>query len=122
MKRLPDHIRKANKAASKKRHYLANRDKYLKMECDRSQLRRYGVTPEIYDSLLAQQDGKCGICKKDRSGKKGQRFAVDHDHVTGEIRGLLCIKCNSCLGWFEPYGHMAITYLACSHRKLRVAK
>ena len=47
----------------------------------------YGLTPEQYDELLKRQGGKCAIC---RARPKSKRLAVDHDHATGEVRGLLC--------------------------------
>jgi hypothetical protein len=47
----------------------------------------YGLTAEGYDALLELQGGRCAICRN-RPGKK--RFAVDHDHMTGAVRGLLC--------------------------------
>lgn len=48
-------------------------------------------TPEEYELLLKYQDGKCGIC---RAKPRTRKLAVDHDHVTGNIRGLLCSRCN----------------------------
>jgi len=56
----------------------------------------YGVTLQEYASLFDQQGGVCAICK----GKPDiwNTLAVDHCHVTGRIRGLLCNKCNSILG------------------------
>jgi hypothetical protein len=119
--KLPPGVAKEHKRINNRRHYWDNRDKYLKMEGERSQLKRYGITPALYASLLEEQGGKCGICRKDKAGKIGQRFAVDHDHATGEIRGLLCIKCNSSLGWFEPHGAKAIVYLATARRHLKIA-
>lgn len=53
----------------------------------------YGITVEQYDSLLEKQDHKCAICLKPASESK-TRLAVDHNHKTGEIRGLLCSYCN----------------------------
>jgi hypothetical protein len=53
-------------------------------------------TWEQYLSLLRKQDYKCAICGKHRSEQKWD-FAVDHNHVTKKIRGLLCMKCNSIL-------------------------
>lgn len=58
---------------------------------------KYGMTPQDYTALLTAQDGKCAICKRP-PGKR--RLHVDHDHKTGEIRGLLCFRCNFGLSWF----------------------
>lgn len=51
------------------------------------------MTPELYAALVANQDGRCAIC-----GERAQPLCVDHDHDTGEIRGLLCSSCNIGLG------------------------
>ncbi len=68
-------------------------------------LRRYGMTVEDYETLLAKQDGRCAICRTDSPRTRGnahehhgQIFAVDHCHVTGAVRGLLCITCNTGIG------------------------
>ena len=51
----------------------------------------YGLGPEGYEQLFALQDGKCAICRKRQIDR---RIAVDHDHKTGAVRGLLCKRCN----------------------------
>jgi hypothetical protein len=58
--------------------------------------KRYGLTPEQYDFMLWEQDSKCAICGTDYPGKNG--WHVDHSHVTGEVRGLLCTGCNTGIG------------------------
>lgn len=58
----------------------------------------YGITLQEYNDLLQSQDGKCGICSKFPSNK---RLAVDHNHITGEVRGLLCDNCNRGIGMFD---------------------
>lgn len=60
---------------------------------------RYGLTAETYADLLAFQDGRCAICKSANSGRP--EWNVDHDHVTNEVRGLLCSGCNTALGHYE---------------------
>lgn len=61
-------------------------------------LRRYGITDAQYDDMLEAQNGTCAICNREPEGK---RLAVDHDHTTGAIRGLLCDHCNHVLGKAE---------------------
>lgn len=68
--------------------------------------RRYGMTKEQYIELYNKQSGVCAICGKPEStiGKKGTspvRLSVDHSHVTGKIRGLLCKKCNLGIGYLK---------------------
>ncbi len=55
--------------------------------------RRYGITPTQYNELLEKQDGRCAVCRKPAE-EFNKRLAVDHNHKTGEIRGLLCTYCN----------------------------
>lgn len=50
--------------------------------------RKYGLTPDEYRALYYAQGGACYVCRKARG--KAKRLGVDHDHVTGEVRGLVC--------------------------------
>jgi Recombination endonuclease VII len=59
--------------------------------------RKFGLTPEAYDTMLAAQHFRCAICQTVWRGGS-RRFHVDHDHATGTIRGLLCGRCNTVLG------------------------
>ena len=60
---------------------------------------RYGISVEDYEGLLRQQEGKCAICGTTSPGRTGvTHFAVDHDHASGTMRGLLCASCNQGLG------------------------
>lgn len=62
---------------------------------------KYGLTEEKYNELLKKQDGKCAVCgKEEKFMSKGhiKKLAVDHDHLTGKVRGLLCLHCNLILG------------------------
>ena len=58
--------------------------------------RAYGITPERYDEMLAQQHGLCALCGKPPDG---ENLMVDHDHETDEVRGLIHRFCNSLLGF-----------------------
>lgn len=60
--------------------------------------RLYGVSKEQYEGMLSKQGGCCAICKRP---PKRYRLAVDHDHKTGKVRGLLCSPCNLVLHWFD---------------------
>lgn len=74
----------------------------------------YGLTPEQYDAMALAQDGKCAICKKVVDGDHHERLHVDHDHTTGNVRGLLCRECNVMLGHSGdsiPTLQAAIAYL-----------
>ena len=62
--------------------------------------RLYGISIARYEEMLAEQHGRCACCgtTKPGGGKREGTFYVDHCHATGEVRGLLCHKCNSGLG------------------------
>lgn len=63
-------------------------------------LLRYGLTVDDYEDMLTAQEGKCAICGDTASGhEKHGRLCVDHDHVTGQVRGLLCHLCNAGIGF-----------------------
>lgn len=61
---------------------------------------KYGITLDTYVSMLERQGGRCAICGTTKAGGRGT-FHVDHDHVAGDIRGLLCNKCNVGIGYFD---------------------
>lgn len=71
---------------------------------------KFNLTPEQYYKMLEDQQECCGICGKSQEEFKNH-FAVDHDHVTGENRGLLCLKCNTGLGYYEKYKTQYEDYL-----------
>jgi hypothetical protein len=99
----------------------------------RAHLRKYGLTVEEYDELLAQQGGCCAICRTD-STPDGRRFAIDHDHsccprerACGScVRGLLCGKCNTAIGLLQEDPVLfseAVRYLTATRKpRLRVVQ
>jgi hypothetical protein len=69
-------------------------------------LYKYGITPARYNRLFAEQNGVCAICGQVESRINWQTklldsLAVDHDHSTGDVRALLCHKCNASLGYMN---------------------
>lgn len=57
--------------------------------------KEYGLSPEDYDLMVESQGNACAICKEVK------KLHVDHDHITGEVRELLCHGCNTSLGGFK---------------------
>lgn len=85
-----------------KKWFEENPDRQLASK-RRHNWRSYGMTPEKYNQMLAEQGGVCAICGQDEpaaNGRTGKKFllSVDHDHATGEVRGLLCNRCNRAIG------------------------
>lgn len=74
---------------------------------------RFGISLNDYNKMFIDQGGCCSICKIPQSALP-KSFAVDHDHITGAIRGLLCDNCNRALGQFKDNVNnlkLAIAYL-----------
>jgi hypothetical protein len=70
-------------------------------QLDRSLRSKYGLSLSQRDGLAEAQDWRCGICQKPFTENITYgSFAVDHDHVTDKVRGLLCLHCNTGLGNF----------------------
>lgn len=84
-----------------KEYYLEYNRKYRLENVDKNRdtvyKHRYGITLEDYNRMFLDQNGCCAICEKHQS-EFDKRFAVDHDHETGKVRGLLCSYCNKLLG------------------------
>lgn len=78
--------------------------------------KKYGITPEAYNELFNKQEGFCAICGVHQS-ELPYTLCIDHDHITGLVRGLLCHKCNTGIGRFEDKAELlekAINYLSLS--------
>lgn len=64
--------------------------------------RKYGLTPQDEDAMVAAQNGLCATCGKPPRGKiNNTRLVVDHCHKPAKVRGMLCSKCNSGLGFAD---------------------
>lgn len=76
------------------------------LESDRNLKRKYGLTKKQYEEKLNVQNGVCAICSKPETSVDGRterlkNLAVDHNHKTNKIRGLLCWRCNGTIGKIE---------------------
>jgi hypothetical protein len=90
------------KDAAYQRDYHARTGNHLR--------RMYGLTREGYATLLAEQDGRCAICREVMLVPQ-----VDHIHGTKIVRGLLCKKCNMAIGLLQDSSNIvqsALTYLS----------
>jgi protein-arginine kinase activator protein McsA len=79
---------------------------------------KYGLTADLYQKMFAEQNGVCAICGESEThtyrSKEVGYLAIDHDHVTGKVRQLLCFNCNTGLGRFNDDPELlkaAIKYL-----------
>lgn len=72
--------------------------KYRENNIDRALKWKYGLKAGEYERMLEAQGGVCAACLKP---PVSMRLAVDHDHATGVVRGLLCVCCNSALGMMK---------------------
>lgn len=80
-----------------KEYRKKNADRIRESDRRRWLMTKYGITPKEYDELLVKHDSNCHVCHKPSFG----RLIVDHDHVTGQIRGLLCHGCNLGIGHLQ---------------------
>ena len=97
-------------AITKKFHKKLGREEYSRRFKTAHLRINYGITLDQYNEMLKKQNGVCCICKGAETyscpqtkfkGIRNTGFSVDHNHTTGIIRGLLCRKCNSAIGYFK---------------------
>ena len=81
------------------RHPLQDKIARARGQRRRALRRDFGIAPKEYRAMLLDQNGRCKLCCRPRTGRR--RFPVDHDHHTQAIRGLLCDNCNLGLGHFQ---------------------
>jgi hypothetical protein len=89
------------------KHPVYRRDRRRKLSPERRRSdhlkQTYGLSIKDFDSMFANQNGRCGVC-----GKFMGRPFVDHCHTSGKIRGLLCQCCNLALGYLHDRSDVAI--------------
>ena len=117
-KRLDPAIKAAKRKAYKARYYKKNKTRILKRneeyyrqnseKIERQKFKYYlrykfEMEPEQYTQMLENQQHKCAICGylAPENATCTEKLYVDHDHSNGNVRGLLCMNCNSALGHFK---------------------
>lgn len=105
-----------------KQYYLDNTKRCKELARNRD-LKKYGLTINQQKAMLEKQEGRCAICGKSIylfGNSKNNTAHVDHDHSSGEVRGLLCQECNTGLGKFRDntlFLSKAIEYLEASDKR-----
>ena len=94
------------KSCTKKRSKDRRKSKTLReSDKNRQRMYKYGIGTEEYNRMYAKQNNVCKMCKERRpqtmKNGKLRDLHIDHNHVTGRIRGLLCTYCNNSLGMLE---------------------
>lgn len=77
---------------------VTNPERYALIQRRHRLKKKYGLTLEKYAEIFNSQGGVCAIC---RTPESPRNMPVDHNHTTGEIRGILCDHCNKALGYFK---------------------
>lgn len=88
---------------------------------------RYGISPEQFFEALEQQKHKCAICDTQLPNlltyeNRRRGYAIDHNHETGEFRGVLCLHCNSLLGMAQDNTKILLSAISYLEQKGSYAK
>jgi len=99
-----------------KLYYENNKERVLKQNRNNELKRRFGITLEQKEELEKKQNYCCAICGKPEAVVESRtnstrKLAVDHNHITGALRELLCFKCNTSLEHYEKYEVQYKVYL-----------
>jgi hypothetical protein len=98
------HNQLARESHQRNKHKHVERNRNRRLEND------YGITTEQKLEMVAAQDGKCGICRRELVLTRGTH--LDHSHYNGQIRGILCHVCNTKLAWYESFRGNIEKYLS----------
>jgi len=108
----PEKVKKQNKKSNSKRTTEQHRKSDLR--------KKYGMTLEDFETMIAKQGHLCAICSTDLSELNTKNVHIDHCHTNGHVRGILCRKCNVGLGFFmdnKENLRSAIEYLEANDAK-----
>lgn len=88
------------------RAWRKNNPKKARANDRRARLKhKYGISESELNAMKLSQNNRCAIC-----GERSDRLFIDHDHITGKIRSLLCPTCNTFLGWYERRAGQIIVF------------
>ena len=120
-KKNPDKVKESSKKSHEKEQKFkpdqarARRNRWKRENPEKHELshlknrlkKEYGLTLEEYYAMRDKQNGCCALCGKNEA-EIDRRLDVDHDHVTGKVRGLLCGRCNKALGLFDDKANVLL--------------
>lgn len=86
-----------------------NKHKHIARNMNHHLLKSFGITVEQKKDMVIAQQGLCLICSEPFASSRSTH--VDHCHATGKVRGILCHRCNTKLGWFERYKDVILAYV-----------
>jgi len=101
--------KKSQEATARFKKCHPTRVKTIQRRCDLK--RKYGLTEKEWNELFLHQNNCCAACGSSHPHDPQNRWHTDHNHKTGEIRGILCRKCNITLGYVED-NHTHLLLLA----------
>ena len=82
---------------TRRKSYLRHKDRSIEYSVWYNRKKKFGISQEEYVFLLEKQEGVCAICR----GNCSKSLAVDHNHETKNVRGLLCNRCNRGIGFLK---------------------
>lgn len=101
-------------------YYHANRDDYTERRHWIRVAKEYGVDREWFEATVKEQRGRCAICREKLELHDRRMVHIDHNHVTGKVRGILCCHCNRGLGGFRDSIKFMIRAIGYLHRHGKV--
>jgi hypothetical protein len=84
-----------------KKYYSQNKEKIILREYQNDIIKNYGIDINDYEKIFKDQEERCAICGIALKQLNHRVLFIDHDHVSGSIRGLLCSNCNKGIGLFK---------------------
>lgn len=96
-KRYPHSRCKECEHAKNRVYHKENRSKVSARQVASQRIKKYGVSEKDYEQMLLSHNNLCAICNK----PSPRTLHIDHDHKTGQVRGLLCSTCNTGIGLFK---------------------